>query len=71
MRLPKGLTNWVEIKRGLRQGCIASPDLFNLYGESILRSLGEVPVGVSISGVNINNIRYADDIILIARTGRN
>ena len=54
-----------EIKRGVPQGCIASPDLFNLYGESILRPLDEVPVGISINGVNI---RYADDIILIATT---
>ena len=68
VRLPKRLTNWVEIKRGVRQGCIASPDLFNLYGESILRPLDEVPVGVSINGVIINNIRYADDIVLIAAT---
>ena len=58
VRLPKGLTkNWVEIKRGVRQRCIASPDLFNLYGESILRYLDEVLVGVSINVVIINNIR--------------
>lgn len=63
VRLPKRLTNWVEIK-----GSIASPDLFNLYGQSILRLLDEVPVGVSINGVIINNIRYADDIVLIATT---
>ena len=68
MRLPKGLTNWVEIKRGVRQGCIESPDLFNLYGESILQPLDEILVGVTINGVIINNIRYADDIVLIATT---
>ena len=68
VRFPKGLTNWVEIKRGVRQGCIVSPDLFNLHGESILRSLDGVPVGVSINGVIINNIRYADDIVSIATT---
>ena len=49
VRLPKGLTNWAEIKRGVLQGCIASPDLFNLYGESIFRPLDEVPVGISIN----------------------
>ena len=67
-RLPNGVTNWVKIERGVRQGCIASPDLFNLYGESILRPLDKVPVGVSINGVIINNIRYADNIVFIAST---
>lgn len=66
MRLPKGLTNLVEIKQGVCQGCIASPPLFNLYGESVLRPLDEVPIRVSINGVIIDNIRYADDIVLIA-----
>ena len=50
----------------MRQGCIASPHLFNLYSEFILRSLDDVPEGVLVNGVRINNIRYADDTILIA-----
>ena len=68
VRLPKGLRNWIEIKRGVRKGCIAYPDLFNLYGKSILRPLDKVPVGFFINGVIINNITCADDIVLIATT---
>ena len=66
--LPNGVTNWVKTERRVHQGCIASPDLFSLYEESILRPLDKVPVGVSINGVIINNIRYADNIVFIAST---
>ena len=48
------------------QGCVGSPDLFNLYSEIVLKSLEEVRAGVSINGVKLNNIRYADDTVLVA-----
>ena len=56
-----GLTEWTEINRGVRQGCVMSPDFFNLYSEHILRRLEESNDGVTINGVCINIIRYADD----------
>ncbi|XP_063598959.1 uncharacterized protein LOC134775403 [Penaeus indicus] len=58
---------WSSIKRGVRQGCVLSPDLFNLYSEVILREIKNMP-GEKIGGVNINNLRYADDIVLIAES---
>ena len=54
-----------EIKRGVRQGCVLSPDLFNLYSEVIMRELVELE-GIKIGGRNLNNIRYADDTVLVA-----
>ena len=57
VRIPGGLTEWTEIKRGVRQGCGMSPDLFNLYSESILRPLDSIDRGISVNGVTINNIR--------------
>ena len=54
-----------EIKRGVRQGCVLSPDLFNLYSEVIMRDLIELE-GIKFGGRNLNNIRYADDTVLIA-----
>ena len=57
----------VPIERGVRQGCVLSPGLFNLYSECITRSIDEAD-GLSVGGQNINNIRYADDMILIADT---
>ncbi|KAG1686094.1 Retrovirus-related Pol polyprotein from type-1 retrotransposable element R2 [Nymphon striatum] len=59
------LSEWKSIKRGVRQGCVMSPDLFNLYSEHILRQLEDLP-GISLGGNNINNIRFADDTALIA-----
>ena len=58
-------SEWVDIKRGVRQGCVMSPDLFSLYGEFIMRE-AEGEGGVKVGGQNVNNKRYADDTVLIA-----
>ena len=58
-------TEWKLIKRGVRQGCPVSPILFSFYGEIIMRSISDME-GLKVGGVNINNIRYADDTVLIA-----
>ena len=57
----------LKIKRGVRQGCVLNPSLFNLYMEHIFRQIDELP-GVKIGGRNINNLRYADDTVLLAET---
>ena len=61
-------TDWFQIRKGIRQGCILSPYLFNLYAEYIMRNAGlyEVQAGIKIAGRNINNLRYADDTTLMA-----
>ena len=63
-------TDWFQIGKGVRQGCILSPCLFNLYAEYIMRNagLGEVQAGIKIAGRNINNLRYADDTTLMAES---
>ena len=63
-------TDWFQIGKGVRQGCILSPCLFNLYAEYIVRNTGldEAQVGIKIVRRNINNLRYADDTILIAES---
>ena len=65
-----GTTDWFQIGKGIRQGCIPSPCLFNLYAEYIMRNAGldEAQAGIKISGRNINNLRYADDITLMAES---
>jgi len=68
IKVPDGLTNWTEVNRGVRQGCVMSPDFFNLYNENILRRLEDVKEGVLVNGMVINNIRYADDTALIANS---
>ena len=65
VRIGGELSEYTLIKRGVRQGCVMSPDFFNIYSEMILRNLENYP-GVKINGENINNIRYADDTVLIA-----
>ena len=62
--------DWFQIGKGVHQGCILSPFLFNLYVEYILRNarLDEAQVGIKISGRNINNFRYADDTTLMAES---
>ena len=64
VRTGHGPTDWFQIGKGVRQGCILSPCLFNLYAEYILRNTGldEAQAGIKIAGRNINNLRYADDI---------
>ena len=60
--------DWLQTGKGVRQGCILSTCLFNLYAEYIMRNAGldEAQVGIKIAGRNINNLRYADDTTLMA-----
>ena len=62
-----GTTDWIQIGKGVRQGCILSPCLFHLYAEYIMRNAGleETQAGIKIAGRNINNLRYADDTTLM------
>ena len=68
IKLTEDLSHWIDIKRGVRQGCVMSPDLFNLYREFILRELEEIEERIQINGQRINKIRYADGTVLIALT---
>ena len=70
VRTGHGTTDWFQIGNGVRQGCILSPCLFNLYAECIMRNAGldEAQAGIKIAGRNINNLRDADDTILMAET---
>ena len=60
--------DWFKIRKGVCQGCILSPCLFNLYAEYIMRNAGleEAQAGIKIAGRNINNVTYADDTIIMA-----
>ena len=68
VRTGHGTTDWFQIGKGVRQGCILSPCLFNFYAEYIMRNAGleETQAGIKIAGRNINNLRYADDTTLMA-----
>ena len=70
VRTEHGTTDWFKIGKGVRQGCILSPCLFNLYAEYIMRNTGleEAQAGIKISGRNINNLRCADDTTLMAES---
>ena len=70
VRTGHGTTDWFQIGKGVRQGCILSPCLFNLYAECIMRNAGleEAQAGIKIAGRNINNLRYADDTTLMAES---
>ena len=63
-------TDWFQIRKGVCQGCILSPCLFNLYAEYIMRNSGleEAQAGIRIAGRNISNLRYTDDTILMAES---
>ena len=68
VRSGHGITDWFQIGKGVCQGCILSPCLFNLYAEYIMRNAGldRTQAGIKIAGRNISNLRYADDTSLMA-----
>ena len=70
VRSGHGTIDWFQIRKGVCQGCILSPCLFNLYTDYIMRNAGleEAQAGIKIAGRNINNLRYADDTTLMAET---
>ena len=70
VRTGHGTTDWFQIGKGVCQGCILSPCLFNLYAEYIMRNAGleEAQAGIKIAGRNINTLRYADDTTLMAES---
>ena len=70
VRTGHGITDWFQIGKGVHQGCILSPCLFNLYAEYIMQNarLDEAQAGIKISRRNINTLRYADDITLMAES---
>ena len=70
VRTGHGITDWFQIGKGIRQGCILSPCLFNLYAEYIMRNAGldEAQSGIKIARRNINNLRYPDDTTLKAES---
>ena len=70
VKIGHGTTDWFQIGKGVRQGCILLPCSFNLYAEYIMQNAGmdETQAGIKIAGRNINNLRYADDTTLIAES---
>ena len=73
VRTGHGTTDWFQIGKGVCQGCILSPCLFNLYAEYIMRNTGleEAKAGIKIAGRNLNHLRYADNITLWQKVKRN
>ena len=65
-----GTTDWFQVGKGVHQGCILSPCLFNFYAKYIMQNdgLDEAQAGIKIAGRNINNLRYADDTTLMAES---
>ena len=70
VRTRQGTTDWFKLGKGVLQGCILSPCLFNLYAEYIMPNarMDEAQAGIKIAGRNINNLRYADDTSLMAES---
>ena len=70
VRTGHGTTDWFQIRKGVRQGCILSPCLFNSYAEYIMRNIGldEAQAVIKVARRNINNLRYADDTSLMAES---
>ena len=70
VRTRHGTTDWFQIKKGVCQGCILSPCLFNLYAEYIMQNAGldEAQAGIKIAGRNMNNLRYTDDTTLMTES---
>ena len=73
VRSGHGTTDWFQIGKGVYQGCILSPCLLNLYAEYIMRNVGleEAQAGIKFARRNINNLRYADDTILMTEVKKN
>ena len=73
VRTGQGTTDWFKTGKGVHQGCVLSPGLFNLYAEYIMRNAGleETQAGIKIVKKNINNLRYADDTTLKAERKMN
>ena len=71
VRTGHGTTDWYQIGKGVRQGCILSPCLLNLYAEYIMRNTGldEAQAGIKTAGRNISNLKYADDTTFMAESG--
>ena len=70
VRTGHGITDWLQIRKGVHQSCILSPCLFNFYAEHIMRNTGleEAQAGIKIARRNINNLRYTDDTTLMAES---
>ena len=73
VRTGRGIADWSQIGKGVRQGCILSPCLFNLYAEYIMRNAGldETQAGIKIARKYINNLRYADNTTLWQKMNKN
>ena len=73
VRIGHRTTDWFQIGKGVRQGCILSPCLFNFYAENIMRNAGleETQAEIKITRKNINNLRYADDMTLGQKAKKN